>query len=305
MAYRRRRQNRMYYTVVGVSLVLILVLTVVLIIKLKDNKVETQETEAEVEGSLNIDFTLSEDDYLATETESAETFETENNQTDDTILIETEATDSLPEINESSKGPEIVTPQPTKTDPPATAATTTAASTKAPTPAPTPGSDLLEEITLPLGFGHISADKENYVNADGSNEMYQGDYSGSITYKQQNIDKLTVNDATKNKINQIVKLSKEGTQDLYGNLAGNKLSLLSDSYPLTGNGTFSANLSPVKGVTEYKSVSPVIQGGTASLRIYYLAENMISYVYSESYQADLVKPSTLAWFEIRGQLYPD
>ncbi|NLB08975.1 MAG: hypothetical protein GX832_04800, partial [Clostridiales bacterium] len=165
-----------------------------------------------------------------------------------------------------------------------------------------PPEDVLQPVSLPLGFGRISSENEIYVNDTASNDMYTGSYSGTIAYSQKNIDKLTHSSKVKNIVDQLVALSSEKNLELYGDLTGNTLSLISDSYPLTNNGTFSAKLAPVSGVTEINNVSPLIQGAKATVRVYYLAERMIYYVYAESFQAD---GQTIAWFEIRAELYPD
>jgi len=116
--------------------------------------------------------------------------------------------------------------------------------------------------------------------------MYAGSYSGTMIYSQKNIDKLTHSNKVKSIVDQLVALSSEKNIDLYGDLSGNTLAMISDSYPLTNNGSFSVTLAPARGVTEINNVTPLMKGAKATVRVYYLAERMISYVYSESFQAD-------------------
>ena len=288
-------QNKIYYSVVGVSLVLIIVLIIVLVSKVNQNKPDSTESAPESQEFSEVD--PSADD----ETDPVDTSDTETDPidtSDDTVSPGQTTGDSAAT---TEGGASINTLPPQSTQKPTQTTEKPAQTTSAPT---APG-NVIDEITLPLGFGYIDADSEAYVNDTAVNASYEGDYSGVIKYRQKNIDKLSLSGSTKNKVDRIVSLSASGAQDLYGNLSGDKLSLLSDSYPLSSNGSFSVTMTPKKGVTEYKNVTPVIFGGTASLRVYYLAEGIISYVYSESYQADLTAPSTLAWFEIRGEIYPD
>lgn len=286
-------QNKIYFTVVGVSLVLIVVLVIVLVTKVNQNRPDPTESNSESQNfTEDVDPTISDTDPL-------DTSNTEPGTVTGTAPIETPVVTDPPEGTDkptatTEGGASINTLPPQTTAPPAQT-----------TAAPTTPENIIDEITLPLGFGHIDADNEVYVNDTAVNSQYEGEYSGIIEYRHKNLDKLSLSGSTKNKVDRIIALSASAAQDLYGNLSGDKLSLLSDSYPLSSNGTFSVTMAPKKGVTEYKNVTPVIFGSTANLRVYYLAEGIISYVYSESYQADLSPPSTLAWFEIRGEIYPD
>ncbi len=292
----KKKENIAYYTVVGVSLALIAILAVMLVLKLGKKQPAATETAA----GESLDFTLEEvqtdDDLLVTESISE---------------IETAVGPVPVETTETESGPIIVTNPGQVTVAPAVTtakdaepAKTSVQSTTAADSGPTqpPPEDVLQSVSLPLGFGRISSENEIYVNDTASNEMYTGSYSGTIAYSQKNIDKLTHSSKVKNIVDQLVALSSEKNLELYGDLTGNTLSLISDSYPLTNNGTFSAKLAPASGVTEINNVTPLMQGAKATVRVYYLAEQMIYYVYAESFQAD---GQTIAWFEIRAELYPD
>ncbi|MGI6090371.1 MAG: hypothetical protein ACOYEL_03155 [Saccharofermentanales bacterium] len=294
----RKKENRAYYTVIGVSLALIVILTVMLILKLGKKKPAATETEAEESLDFTLEEVLPDDDPLESET----------------ILHVETVTEPLPEeTTEAEEGPVIVTnteqvivePAATTdkakdTEPPQTSAESTTVTE--PDPTQPPPEDALQPVSLPLGFGRISSENEGYVNDTASNEMYAGSYSGTMIYSQKNIDKLTHSNKVKSIVDQLVALSSEKNIDLYGDLSGNTLAMISDSYPLTNNGSFSVTLAPVRGVTEINNVTPLMKGAKATVRVYYLAEQMISYIYSESFQAD---GQTIAWFEIRVELYPD
>ncbi len=274
-------QNKTYLIVVGAALVLILILVIILVTRVNQNRPEPTESMPPTE-----EFTESE----TTSDNGIETTETFDSQTTPATTVSSETT--------------VVTQTTAETEGGATISNLPAQTTQ---PTAVPPENIIDPIKLPEDFfGYIDTESAPFINDTATNASYEGDYSGVIWYDQENLDKLTLSGNTKARVDHIIALSHENVQDLYGSLAGGKLSLESESYPLSNSGKFSVDkLSPVGGVTEYKNVTPVINGGTASLRVYYLAEGMISYVYSESYQADLTRPDTLAWFEIRGELYPE
>ena len=90
----RKKENRAYYTVIGVSLALIVILTIMLILKLGKKKPVATETEAEESLDFTLEEVLPEDDPLDSET---------------ILHVETVAEPLPEETTEAEEGPVIVT----------------------------------------------------------------------------------------------------------------------------------------------------------------------------------------------------
>ncbi|HHU11611.1 MAG TPA: hypothetical protein GXZ64_00065 [Clostridiaceae bacterium] len=114
---------------------------------------------------------------------------------------------------------------------------------------------------------------------------------------QQNLTALELSAADKARLAQIA--GEAGSAiPVYGSLNATELTLVAQGSALTrGDGTIRrVPIAISSGEVSLAPVTPYIPGADAQIKVYFLAENVINYVYSERVVADA---EVLAWLEVR------